>query len=52
MGDAFAAPDAIMRTAGLHGFFHTESMLMRIPLYDHNAKRQTVSDTLNADPVA
>jgi post-segregation antitoxin (ccd killing protein) len=27
-------------------------MSMRIPLYDHNAKRRTVSVTLNADLVA
>jgi antitoxin CcdA len=35
----------------MHGLFRAEGA-MRVPLYDHNARRKTVSVTLNADLVA
>jgi post-segregation antitoxin (ccd killing protein) len=33
-------------------FHHPWGFALRVPLYDHNAKRKTVSVTLNADLVA
>jgi len=51
MGSRYHAWRAGKARVGLRGSFHI-GVFMRVPLYDHGAKRKTVSVTLNADLVA